>query len=487
MLKKLIPLLFIFLSCNVFAEYSMRKCLLLPITDSVGGAIAYKVHQELEDYLMGSGWCSYSSNSPLIAIFAKYRNKLESYLKNPDVIQVAAEKTQAGSILRINLVSHISGVEVQFDVVGDNGVDIYFSEKVLLNKDDVKLIVQTIKNWLLLYEKNIPYDGRVVGVLGDQITIDIGRNYRVGISDVIKIRRAINKKRHPLLKRIVEWETIHLAKGKIFNVSDDQALGTIKTYTSKQKVLVGDWVSVIKAEEKDITQKYSYPEVKANEFGKIGNIGINLEFSKTDVSNVYNGSRSVGSTIIGLGIESEVWITREYLGMFEFGRRFGALSRKSGTLSGSDTVSITEGTFKLMGGYRYLPLGFFYGPQVDFYGGYGVYSFNMDSSTTDGFGENEIGGIIMGVKASIPLQKVFRAFVKAEVMPIPKFKETAGLYGAAQSESSVQIELGTKYRYNPLINLNGSLQLTSNKASFAGGNQIHYRSTVFKFGGSFSF
>ena len=42
----------------------------------------------------------------------------------------------------------------------------------------------------------------------------------------------IKKKKHPLLKKIVEWESRPVAKGKIYNVSRRQGLGLIKVYIS---------------------------------------------------------------------------------------------------------------------------------------------------------------------------------------------------------------------------------------------------------------
>ncbi|MBL7665392.1 MAG: hypothetical protein JNM93_09675 [Bacteriovoracaceae bacterium] len=469
------------------ADYSMRRCLLLPITDSVGGGIAYKVHEEIELYLKTTSWCFYESNSDLISIFSKYRENLKKYLKTQEVLKVSADKSKAGSLIRIDLISHISGIEVQMDIVGDNGEDLYFSEKVLINKDDIEMIVQTLKNWLELYERNIPYDGRIIGILGDQITIDIGKNYRVAVGDEFTIKRPQAKKRHPLLKRIVEWETLMLAKGKVFSISDKQALGVVKLYTSAERLSVDDWVRVEKVQAEDKMQNMDYPEIKASEFGKLGTLGINLELSKSEAATVAPTNKSVSAMILGMSVDSEVWVTREYFGMFEFGRRFGSLSKRSGALT-DDSVSTTEGTFKLMGGYKYLPLGFFYGPQIDFLAGYGTYTYNLETVAADGFGENEFGGIIMGIRASIPIQRIFRGFVRAEIMPFPKFKESTTTFGGSKSESSIQMEIGGSYQYNPLITLDGSIQMTNNKASFSGANtDLNYKSTAFKFGGSFSF
>ena len=70
---KLLLFLTFALTIDVFANVkSMRKCMLLPITDGVGGAIGFKVHEYLERYLKNSNWCYYKSNAGVVGILSNF-------------------------------------------------------------------------------------------------------------------------------------------------------------------------------------------------------------------------------------------------------------------------------------------------------------------------------------------------------------------------------------------------------------------------------
>ena len=84
---KYILILLLLAPISSFAQSSMRRCTLLPITDSVGGAIGFKVFEQIEEELKKSNWCTYVSNAGLIHIFSRYRENLPQYLKQIPKIQ----------------------------------------------------------------------------------------------------------------------------------------------------------------------------------------------------------------------------------------------------------------------------------------------------------------------------------------------------------------------------------------------------------------
>ena len=68
------PLFLIFLFALVLSssvQASMRRCMLLPIRDSVGGALGFKVFTDVERYLKDSQWCYYTSNSEILNILSE--------------------------------------------------------------------------------------------------------------------------------------------------------------------------------------------------------------------------------------------------------------------------------------------------------------------------------------------------------------------------------------------------------------------------------
>jgi hypothetical protein len=372
------------------------------------------------------------------------------------------------------------------EVMGENGEDLLFSEKALLNSDDVDVITSTVRNWMDMFAKMIPYDAKINGILGEQITLDVGKGYPIQTGQRFIVKRLLSKKRHPLLKKIVDWETENLAEGKVFNVSDNQALGMVKTYISDKKLMAGDWIRLEQWREEDKPEKdFDEKEVSPGSLG-IVSLALFGTSSSADTSTP-TGSRRMSGRMMGVDIRGEGWVTRQFFGAIELVRSLGTLKKSSGSVL-KKNVDVTHSTFKLTGGYKYLPIGFFYGPQVDFFAGYANYSADMDFSKTDGFGKNTISGVLLGIGANIPISREYRFFAQFEFLPFPGFKDDDGTYKSAKSASAMELEIGMKYQINVRTTLDASIETLSRKAKFGGDyKEVSYQDNRLKIGASFNF
>lgn len=488
-MKKLISLLLFIFSLQVFADNNMRKCTLLPISDSVGGAISYKVFEELEQYLKESPWCLYKNNSEIMTILGNYKNNLAQHLENKDVLKVISEKLKVGSLIKIRLLSRDKGLEIDGAVIGSNGEDVYFKEKAFLETDDIPQIAQTIKNWLELYEKTIPYDGKVLGVLGEQVTIDIGKKYNIKIGQEFTVKRPTVKKKHPLLQEIVEYETISLGRGKITSVSETQALGFVGSFESERKIQPADWIKLEEpkpAEESTASPKFAGRDKK--DFGKLGTISFSLIWGKGTVTSLHNSlTKKIGGYPFGFDATANMWITRNYFFGGDFGKRISSYNKKAGPTA-QESYSLTLGHMKGYGGYKFLPMGFFFGPQIDLYAGYARYSFGVDTVAADGYGDGTLGGILVGIGANTPILPDFRAFGRIDVLPRPTYKESLSVLGKSSGGRSFTMELGTRYTFNPVVTFDGSLQFSYHKANFKSSSaELTYQDTSAKIGTTYSF
>ena len=475
-------------STLAFSQSSMRRCTLLPITDSVGGAIGFKVFEEVEHDLKRRNWCTYVSNSSMIGVFSRYRENLPQYLKTKEVLATVADKLKVGSLIRVSIINELNAVEVQMDVYGENGEDLYFSEKSVLNRDDIEIISQTINNWLDVYAKTIPYDAKINGILGDQLTLDVGKGYPIQIGQKFLVKRPITKKKHPLLHKIVDWETVTLAEGKVFNISDNQALGMVKVYKSEDKLQSGDWVRLEDLKQAVINDPTLDDKKEDESLGTLGILSVALFGSSSSVdTSTPTGSNRMSGNLFGIDFRVEGWITRQYFVALELMRNLGSLKENSGNPDKS-SVNANNGALKLTGGYKYLPIGFFYGPQIDIYGGYANYSFDLDYSATDGFGKNNIYGLLLGVAANIPINREYRFFTQAEFLPFPTFSEDDKIYGSSSSASALDLEIGIKYQYTPRMTVDASIETMSRKAKFSGDfKEVSYKDNLLKLGVSFNF
>lgn len=477
------------LSLSAMAEsYSMRRCMLLPVTDTAGNSLGFKIYEELENYLKTSKWCEYTSSNEVLNIFTRYRDRLKTHLQDEAVVKSVIDRLKVGTAIRVGLVYDVDKINITLDVIGENGADIYLSEKTVVSLEESEHIVTTIINWLEQYESNIPYDGKVVGVLGEQVTITVPKSKRIGIGQDFKIKRLVRKKRHPLLKKVVEWDSILVAKGKIFNISQGQALGQITLYTTNKKVQAGDWIRLGDFNYTKIRKGSRMSQFDKYRFGKLGEVTFSLGLTSTSSSaTVPAGSHKHTGLTYGIGAKGEMWVTRNYFAMGEFTRFVGNLSKSSGSPDAKNT-GLTHGVFKFGGGYKYLPMGFFYGPQINFYGGWANYSYTLDKSAVDGYGEGAIKGLFLGLGANVPVQKGIRAFANGEIMPFPDFEDTDNLYGSTKSISSLAFELGAQYQFSSTIVLSSSFKVINNTAKFSGNNsQISFRTNTLNVGGKITF
>lgn len=464
----------------------MRTCMLLPIKDDVDGAVAFDVFKGLEDYFKNSEWCYYRSNSEILNILSSYKSNLHTYLENEEVLRTLAGKIRAGSLVKVKLESTPNGMQINLEIIGDNGKDIYFKETGIVDQRDSDLFIRTVINWLEVYERSIPYDGRVIGVLGNQFTIDIGKSYFVRVGDALNVIRPLSKKSHPLLQEVVEWETELLGNGKIINVSESQASAMMEDYRTRKKIGVGDWI-LFKRDEQPAVEKIQYPEVDEQEFGKLGTLSAGIKLASGSDTNVTSGTnRKISGLIYGIYGKALGYVTRHWWGSLELERNFGSYSQSEGTVT-LNSNSVSQGVWKVKGGYKYLPLGFFYGPQVDFYLGYASYSYSLDKQVSEGYGDHKFSGILFGFQGEAPIYKQIRVFLKLDAILNPGYDEDSSIYGEKDSSSSYQVEAGARYTYSSKITLDGSLELTSNKATFGNGDEVHFRETGLRLGATFGF
>lgn len=485
----IITFLFI-LSFEGHAKFSLRRCMLLPISDDVQGSVSFKVFEKVEKYLRHSNWCYYRPNSEIINILGAYQKNLKTHLNNDEVLKVIADRTKSGSLIRIDLVPHVKGIEIHTDVLGDDGKDVYFREKTLLETDEIEVISRTIMNWLEIYSKSIPYDGRIIGVLGNQFTIDVGKEFGAFPESKVTIYRPKYKKKHPLLKEIVEWEKESIGDGKLFHVTSAQSHGKVVNFHSKEKARIGDWVLIEEEKKTKGAVELPYKDIEKESFGKLGTVGLHLNIGPGSTTSTQSSTdvRKIGGMLLGIDLDGVLWVTREFWTGLELGQRFGTYSKKEGNLNTSNDNSVSNSSVRWKFGYKYLPIGFFYGPQLDGYFGYASLTYGLDSQTSDGFVETSFKGFLLGVRGDMPIHRLFRIFLNLEFMPGPSYEEETQVYGVDSGTSYYQIRFGGEYNYDTNMSIEGSYSTSSAKADFESiSKEVKHKESVFRVGAKFTF
>ncbi len=468
----------------------LRKCMLLPIHDNMGGGLGYQVYQELEDDLKDSEWCYYQTNSVILNILKNYKKNLQEHLENPAVLSTLSEVGGAGTLIKVDVTPLGKGVDLMIRVYEGSRGDILFKEKTRLENQETTIIVQHVKNWLSVYEKSIPYDARITGVLGTQFTVDMGREYGILSGSELRVVRPTQRRRHPLLKEIVEWKTELIGVAKIRHVSKSQSQAKMLLYEGKHRIKEGDWVIIDRSKKNESKLEKNYLKGKDDySFGKIGRLGLFVELGSGS-SNILDSSsvsKKIGGNIFGVDILGELWITRNMWTSLEIQRKFSSFSKKEGSLqNSSNSLSISH--MKILGGYKYLPLSFYYGPQVDAYMGYARFSYGLDTQISDGFTTAVFKGFLLGMKGDMPLIKNLRVGLGLDFLFGAKYNEEVVIYGKADSVSSYHIYMNSSYKWSQAMTIDTSFGVQSNKAVFKSPErEFGFKESYLKFGSTFTF
>ena len=133
-------------------------------------------------------------------------------------------------------------------------------------------------------------------------------------------------------------------------------------------------------------------------------------------------------------------------------------------------------------------MGFFYGPQIDVYGGYASYTYGMSTNAADKFTEFTFSGLLLGARGSLPVVEQIRAYLLIDFLLTSAYKEKVKVFGSDDSSSNYRLEIGAQYAWATNITLSGGLQILSNKASFNGATkEEQFKDTSAKLGAIFTF
>ena len=459
--KTLLGILFFWTAQEAHAN--MRRCLLLPVHYETDETLSFKIFEEVENYLQVGHWCRYQSNSAILSIISPQKANRDKYLVREDVLRIIAQKTNTGSLIKIGINPTDKGIKLSMDVIGANGNDIYIRKNTIFERINSYVISRMVKNWLEEYQQTIPYDGMVIGVLGDQFTIDLGSDSELYAGNEVSILRPGKRKRHPLLKEVVEHESIPVGEGKITEVTSNQGQGTVIVYATLGTLKVGDWVKVKENQKREYLQIDRYTRKDNFKFGKIGEWGASFPLGYSHQESQRKGQMT------GLGLEfmGELWITRKYWTSLTYGQKFGIFS-KQGINSNS--------RLRFKAGYRYLPLDFFHGPQINAFVGHGHYRYNLKYGDFISF-----QGLLLGVSCHLPLKKMFALNAEFGFIPSASSSEKA-------SGSNYHLEAGFSYWYHTKMKILSSYDFVNSDVSAANSeSKVNVKESRLKMGLSFIF
>lgn len=468
-IKRIFLIFILFFSQQVFSlsSLNLRKCLLLPITTDIEQSkYASVIYSELEESLKKSSQCNYVDNIDLVSILQNYQNNLKEYLNNTKILKLIANKSLAGSLIRIHLEEKDRELpKINLSIVGDSDESIYLDEVIELEEDGEQ--VDKILSIINKFFENVPFDFYVLDVDGEHITLENRGNLNLNEEDTLLITRVVQEKRHPKLKNIVSFETQKLGIAKVIKVSPYVIYaGLIEG--NNERIKTGDWAkwSGERVEKMRSTEWREEERLSTKDYGRVAHLGPYFVGGSTSRNQVLSKSVNLASGITyGAGIKGELWITRNYIidGRGEF--KTGALSKVEGSLLNS-SYTFQSSHYHARVGYRYLPMEHFYGPRLDVLLGYTATTLTLNGDQSDGMATTAYSGPSLALRADMPLIKDLRFSLDLNVSALGSLEQTPKNGTSPESIYSYGPQLGFEYLLYPKWSFDIKGGITFHQATF---------------------
>lgn len=409
-------------------QYSLLDCTLLPILGNMkNNKIFYK---QLSEIVVDNKLCKFRDDTNVDKILSKYEGRLEEYLNNEVVLSQLANILRVGALFRLGIHNVINGVSVQFDVISENGKNIYYSKFTIIEEYDEDYIAQLLLGWIIDYKKTLPLTGRIIQIRGENLLIDIPSGLVEGTKQEFKIIRPLSLIYEDLKgNRKVTWKTKTIAYGTIDSIRKNHSIGTVFKFVDKQsRIREGDWVFI---EDLDFQIKKDIYLIKKHNVKSTRNIGeakLSTEF--TSVSTEGNSE-----TIFGVGLGLDFYLP--------FGLVLTGEAVRN--LSGGDQ-SISNNNFMAAVGYSFTPRVYDYFALVDLLVGQRIVNYNLSGLEEKGIGDLKYSGYFLGIRTEVPIYKKFSIEGQLNYQPADDVDNSNTLFGKVAESTGLDVLLTGIYK-----------------------------------------
>jgi len=411
-------------------KYSLLNCAMLPVVSNMKNG--EKLHEQLVEMVTDYKLCKFRNSEKLNKILDKYKDNYEGYLNNETVLQLISKKLEVGALFRTKVYQVLNGVSIKFDVVSENGKNIYYSKYMIIENYDTDYITELVYGWILDYKNSLPLSGRIIQIRDKNLLIDIPAGLVDGSEHEFKVIRPISLRYEEVLgNRKVKWNTETIAYGAINRIEKYHSIGNIFKYANKNtKVKEGDWILIEGLEYNIKKDDLLYNKHNLKSKRNIGSGRVT-----TEITNIKAGGKS--ESIYGFGVALDFYLP--------YGLIFTGESVRN--LSGSDS-SISNNNFMFSLGYSFTPRLYEYLSLVDVYIGKKIVNYDISSMGAFGIGDLKYSGFFLGATGEVPIYKSFSLLGTFNFSPSDSVENTDKVFGDVASSKSFALKLSGKYQFD---------------------------------------
>lgn len=410
-----------------------------------------------------------------------YNQDIKSdYLEPIEASKIMAE-TKSQALITSRVLRGPQGLSLRMTLyVGGNGYPLIQEGKISPKSDaldDIKKEYRSIYEAVL---NRLPYDGEILSRSGNDVTLNIGRNWNLKENQIVDAIQILKIQRHPKHYFIVGAEKIILGKIKITKVDD---------YLSFGKIVFEKESSVLRVETKILAARavlYSSGNEKINDpnfgenakewiptpppqFGKITLLaGIGNYTQNATLAN-YGGISASSPISPTIKLDGEIWVNQDwYLQLSTMQSAFTLSNPVTG--DSPSQLNTTLSSYTIAGGYNWLLGPDFFGPKMQFSLGLHQWASDPDqSSPVLAFTRMQFGGMYLGFQGLFSLSESSLWDLGAQFKYyLTKNVSESKSSGSASSINLIDFSVITKYRKSIRMSYVGNLIFENYSSQFSG-------------------
>lgn len=410
-----------------------------------------------------------------------FNRVLKTDYLEPDEASKIMSETKSQAVITSRVLRGPQGLSIRMTLyVGSEGYPLVQEGKVTSKSDSLDDIKKEYSNIYEIVHNRLPMDGEILSRNGNDVTINVGQNWRLKAGQSVDAVQILKIQRHPKHRFMVGAEKAILGKIKITKVDDYLSFGKItfekepNVLRVETKILAARAVNYPTGDEKVNDPNFGenpseWVPTPPPQFGKLTILAGIGSYSQNATLQTYGGISASSPISPTIKLDSELWLNQDWY--MQFATMQSALTLSNPISSDSPgNLNTTLSSYTIAGGYNWLLGPDFFGPKMQF--SFGLHQWTSDpadSAPIGAFTRMQFGGMYLGFQGTFGLSEhspwdigaQFKFYLTKNVSESPSS-------GNSNSINMIDFSLMAKYRKSVRMSYVGYLIFENYSAEFSG-------------------
>ncbi|MFZ9594720.1 MAG: hypothetical protein ACO3A2_01435 [Bdellovibrionia bacterium] len=482
-------------------QYDPFTVATLKAWDNVDGLFNETVQQAFQEYFSEQNRFTVTDLSAADFLLSQSKIPYPKIISDPDILKQLARSSKSQTLLRTRIIKEGPQYRISLDWLLAPQMDLIahqeaFLEDIQTEHDSLSSrLIPLLKSNLNQLLAQVPFIAQVTGRDGPSVTVNLGQSSGLEPGDVLEIGTLSAVKKHPLLKKIVDWQFSRSGRVEVLQVEDQIAFCKVLSEEPSQEILRSQKVLHIQKRVKTPAQEPSTPEPTQpkqpalqveDQEPKLFTLGFSLfpgsldrQFSATGAPSYSGGGLSVGSQALG-----EVILTRRWFSGIEFRYSLAQFFQKD-LASGAQSAASQQGgvvsslfSYKIYAGYWFLQPESPLKPRAWIKMTYNPESYHLPTSSTELTGPLDFSALLIGLGGELPIRENSGIMGHLSYRLLSSVSST-WVTSSVNTSTKMDFYLGAYYRIYPELSIKLGIDVSTSQVIFSTSENIDQKMVSF--------